>query len=123
MSESQDATADQRCEALSLIATEWFKTVRRLSKLIRDLTPEALERERAQLTFSRTRVTAALATNQLRMLDYQGLPFSSEIPPEPVNPEDFDTDEGLVVAETLEPTVLRDGRVIARGRVILAQGS
>ena len=51
----------------------------------------------------------------VRLVTHDGMPFTPQLPAEPVIPEDFDTDEGLLVRETLEPTVLLDGRIVARG--------
>jgi hypothetical protein len=114
--------SDQAAQALALLASEWFKTARRLSRLTQETSPARLERERAQLAYSQSRVKVALAEHGLRLITHDGVEFSPQIPAEPVNPEDFDTDEGLIVRETVEPTVIHDGRVIARGLVVLARG-
>lgn len=114
---------DDAADALALLAAEWFKTSRRLSRLTQDVAPARLERERAQAAYSQRRVEETLGKNGMRLITHDGLPFSPEIPAEPVNPEDFDTEEGLVVSETLEPTVICGGRVLARGLVVLAKGT
>jgi hypothetical protein len=115
--------SDQAADALALLAAEWFKTARRLTRLTLELGPAQLERERAQQVYSQRRVEETLEKNGMRLLVHDGKPFSPEIPAEPVNPEDFDSEEGLVVSETIEPTVVCDGRILARGLVILARGS
>jgi hypothetical protein len=115
--------SDQGAHALALLASEWFKAARRLVKVTQDSAPSRIERERAQLIYFQGRIETALADNGLRLVTHDGTVFSAELPAEPVNPEDFDTDEGLIVHETLEPTVIHDGRVIMRGRVILARGA
>lgn len=108
-------------QALVLVTSEWFKAARRLSRLTREATPARAGREHAQLDYARRRIEAALAEIGLLMVTHDGADYSPQIPAEPVNPEDFDSEERLVVQETLEPTVVLDGRVIARGRVILAR--
>lgn len=105
--------------ALLLLATEWWKSTRRLLRLAAEAAPDRVERERAQATYAARRITAALAGLGLRLADHDGQSYSPTMPAEPVNPEDFDTEEGLVVAETIEPTVLRDGRIVQRGKVVL----
>jgi hypothetical protein len=117
------ALSDEGADALALLASEWFKTARRLSRLTIDAAPGRMERERAQLSYSHARVEEALARHGLRLILHDGLPFSPQIPAEPVNPEDFGSDEGLVVSETLEPTVIFNGRILARGLVVLAKGN
>lgn len=113
--------SDEGIEALAIIATEWFKTARRLSRLTQEAAPARLERERAQLSYSERRVQDALGALELRLVTYDGSEFSAQLPAEPVNPEDFDTEEGLLVSETLEPTVLHQGKVVLRGRVVLVR--
>lgn len=113
----------QGAEALAIIATEWFKASRRLHKLTLEAAPARLERERAQLSYSERRILDTLASLELRLVTYDGSEFSAQLPAEPVNPEDFDSEEGLVVTETLEPTILHHGKVILRGRVVLAKGN
>ena len=105
--------------ALLLLATEWWKSTRRLLRLAAEAAPDRVERERAQATYASRRITVALAELGLRLADHDGQPYSPSMPAEPVNPEDFDTEEGLVVAETIEPTVLLDGRIVQRGKVVL----
>ena len=107
--------------ALALVATEWFKLARRLSRLTLETAPTRIERERAQLAYAYGRIESTLAGSGLRVVTHDGAEYSPQLPAEPANPEDFDTEEGLVVQETLEPTILLHGRVIARGRVVLAR--
>ena len=114
--------SDEGAQALALVATEWFKAARRLRRLAHQM-PGRMERERAQLAYAESRIENALASNGLRMVTHEGAGYSPQLPAEPVNPEDFDSEEGLVVQETLEPTFLIGGRVIARGRIVLARAS
>lgn len=113
--------SDEGAQALALVASEWFKAARRLLRLAHEAVPARVERERAQLAYAQSRIEGVLAKNGLRMVTHDGAEYSPQIPAEPVNPEDFETEEGLMVQETLEPTVLFDGRVIARGRIVLAR--
>lgn len=114
---------DEIAQVVALLTSEWFKTSRRLSRLTKDVAPARMDRERAQLNYSQTRVEAALGELGVRLLTHEGSVFSAEIPAEPVNVEDFDSEDGLVVQETLEPTVVHDGRIISRGLIVLARGA
>ncbi len=107
--------------ALALIASEWFKAVRRLARLAQEVTPQRFERERAQLVYSQSQVESLLSKLGMRMVTYDGASYTPHLPAEPVNPEDFDNEEGLMVRETLEPTILHDGRVLIRGQVVLGK--
>ena len=109
--------------ALLLLATEWWKTNRRLLRLATEAAPARLERERAQAAYATRRIEAALDALGLRLADHTGQPYSPGLPAEPVNPEDFDSEEGLEVADTIEPTVLEHGRILQRGKVVLRRAS
>ena len=115
--------SERMVEALALLASEWFKAARRGVRIALEAAPSRLERERAQLAYSARRVSQALADSGMRIHEFDGQPYSPSLPVEPVNPEDFTNEEGLVVRETVEPTVLHEGRVVLRGRVVLAKGS
>ena len=114
--------SDADVETLALLATEWWKASRRLVRLAAEAAPDRLERERSQLTYAARRIGTALAAHELRLVEHDGQAYSPNLPAEPVNPEDFATEEGLVVAETIEPTILRAGRILRRGKVVLRQG-
>lgn len=92
---------DNEAGRLAVVATEWFSAMRRALRLS---------------------VGDALAACGVRLHLFDGQTYSPALPVEPVNPEDFDTEEGLVVRETIEPTVLHDGRVLLRGKVVLERG-
>ena len=112
---------DPGTDAVLLLATEWWRTSRRLLRLAAAAAPERVERERSQLTYASRRIGTALAALDLRLVEHDGQPYSPTLPAEPVNPEDFDTDEGLAVLDTVEPTILRAGRIVRRGKVVLRQ--
>jgi hypothetical protein len=109
-------------DALALLATEWFRAARRAMRIAQEAAPARLERERAQLAYATGRVSDALTALDIRLHEFVGQPYSPALPVEPVNPEDFDSEEGLFVQETIEPTILHDGRVLMRGKVVLAKG-
>ena len=79
-------------DAILLLATEWWKSTRRLLRLAAEAAPGRVERERAQATYSGRRITAALAALGIRMTGHDGQPYSPSLPAEPVNGEDFDTE-------------------------------
>ena len=110
---------DAERDAILLLAAEWWKSHRRLLRLVAETAPERIERERAQANYAARRIGTALEALGIRLADHTGQAYSPALPAEPVNPEDFDTDEGLTVAETLEPTILLEGRIVRRGKVIL----
>ena len=90
--------SEDGAQALALVASEWFRAARRLMRLTQETSPSRVERERAQLAYTLSRIDGVLAQNGLRMVTHEGAEFSPQLPAEPVNPEDFEHEEGLVGA-------------------------
>jgi hypothetical protein len=109
-------------DALALAATEHWRAARRLLRLASDLDPARLPREEAALRFGLNQLHGAMETLGMRISTFDGMVWTPEIPVEPVNADDFEDEAGLVVHETLEPTVLFNGRILRRGKVVLRKG-
>lgn len=61
-----------------------------------------------------------LSNCKLKIVNFEGEPFSSGIPATAVNIEDFDNDEELYVKQTIEPTIIDENAVIVHsGSIIL----
>ncbi len=106
-------------DALLLLATEWWRSSRRLVRLAAEAAPDRLARERSQVAYAGRQIADALAAAGFRLADHDGQAYSPGLPAEPVNGEDFASEEGLIVEDTVEPTVLHQGRILLRGKVVL----
>lgn len=113
---------DAMADALALAAAEHWRVARRILKLAADLDPARIRREEAALRYGLHRLHAAMERLGLHLSFFDGQPWTPEIPVEPVNADDFSDETGLVVAETLEPTILYHGRILRRGKVVLGKG-
>ena len=60
--------SEHGAQTLALLATEWFKASRRLTRLAQLAPPAQAERERAQLACSRMLVEDALTEHGLRLV-------------------------------------------------------
>jgi hypothetical protein len=109
-------------EAVSILATEHWRAVRRWHKVVATHAPDQLQRETAQMRYGAERVERALAALGVRAVTFDRQEFGPQLPAEPINLEDFVGEECLVVADTVEPTIIHDGRVIARGKIVVAKG-
>lgn len=113
---------DRMAEALALAATEHWRAARRLIRLATELDPARARREEAALRFGLAQLHAAMEALGLRIGTFDDQAWTPEIPVEPVNADDFADETGLVVHETLEPTVLYHGRILRRGKAVLRKG-
>ena len=101
---------------------ECWRLLRLGERLVRDQAADRQPRTLAQLRYVRGRLDSILGARGLRLIAYVGEPYSPNLPVTIANADEFQGNEGLVIAETLEPTLLADGRVVAMGKVILKQG-
>jgi len=107
---------------LADLTVECWRLLRLGERLVRDQAADRQPRALAQLRYVRGRLDSILGARGLRLVAYVDEPYSPNLPVTVANPDEFQGNEGLVIAETLEPTLLAVGRVVAMGKVILKQG-
>ena len=107
---------------LAELTVECWRMLRLGERLVRDQAADRQPPALAQLRYVRGRLDAILSARGLRLVAYVDEPYSPNLPVTVANADEFQGNEGLVIAETLEPTLLSDGRVVAMGKVILKQG-
>jgi hypothetical protein len=103
------------------IAIDYWRLLRAYDRLRGTMVGEDSARLAAQSRYAAERLDSVLGQVGLRMVLFDGQIFHPGLPVEALNAEDFDSEDGLVVAFTSEPTVLAGGRVIALGKVTLQQ--
>ena len=64
-----------------------------------------------------------LAREGIRLVAYENVGYESNYPVEAVNADEMGDSDDLVMSETLEPVLVRDGKVLRNGKVFLAQRS
>jgi hypothetical protein len=57
----------------------------------------------------------------MRLAEFDGQPYSVEMPASAVNADEFEGGDSLFVVDTLEPALIRDMSVISMGRVYLGK--
>ncbi|HEV2364727.1 MAG TPA: hypothetical protein VGS12_11090 [Caulobacteraceae bacterium] len=108
---------------ITALAVENWRLVRTLMRVARELPLSAQERTAAVARYADRKLTNLLADAGMQLETFDGRSFDASLPVSPVNIGDFESEAGLIIQETLEPAVLRDGRVAAWGKVILSEGS
>ena len=104
------------------LTSECWRLLRLAERLVRDQPPDRQAGALAQTRYARGRMEAILGAHGLRLIAYANEPYSPNLPVTVANADEFDTNDGLVIADTLEPTLLADARVVAMGKVILKKG-
>ena len=106
-------------EALAKLAAEHWRVLRLYERAIALSPPDQHLKNAAQLRYAHSRLSAILGECGFRLVDYDGEPYSPNLPVVAVNGDEFGSGENLEVDQTLEPTVLYNGEVRAMGKVLL----
>lgn len=106
-------------EVTSLIVDHW-RLLRTLTRLGDQLPDGPRGRISAQVRFQQGRLDSVLAGLGLSLVTYEGRAFDGTLPPSAQNADDFADAGPLIVAETVEPTVVANGQILHSGKVTLA---
>ena len=83
------------------------------------LAPEArLQSGAATLRFARRKLETILDRHGMRVVTFDGEPWSPALPASPINPDDVDTPDAIVDV-TIEPTIMGPNAPIIAGKVLL----
>lgn len=106
-------------EALAHLAIEYWRLLRVCQRAIADQPIEKQTRGAAQLRYGQSRMEHLLQDHGLRLYTYDGTVYEPNLPVTVVNQEDVVGIEQLVVENTIEPTIMANGEVLAMGKVVL----
>ena len=104
------------------LAVEHWKLLRSCLRNSGDFSPERQKRFESQCRFALDRLEYLTDAMSIKLIAYDHVEYEPNLPVMVVNADDFDHNDGLVVENTLAPTVMHDGRVLVLGKVILREG-
>lgn len=103
------------------LAVDQWRLIQMLARASDTLADGARARVHAQAKYYQGRLTGTLAGLGVNLVTYEGRVFDGSLPPTAQNADDFDGSGSLIVAETIEPTLMSSGQILHGGRVVLAQ--
>ena len=104
------------------LTLECWRLLRLVERLIENQPADRQARGRAQARYVRGRLDAILGARGIQLIAYDGETYGPGLPVTIANADELHRSEGLLVEETLEPTLVADGRIVAMGRVVLKKG-
>lgn len=107
--------------ALAGIASESWRFSHAMEKALQRMDAMDAERFARQYSYFSTRVSRAMADAGLTSLDLTGQPYDIGMAVQPMNIDEFDEDEPLVITQMIEPVILCGGRVMKTGMVMLGR--
>jgi hypothetical protein len=111
----------QHAEIFAQLAVDYWKLMRAFDRS-RALAGQPHDaRLEAQAKYADGRLTSALDAASMRLVTYDGIAYTADLPVSAVNADEFPGEGGadLRVASTLEPAVIHNMNVIRTGRVAL----
>lgn len=108
-------------DSLVTIAAETFRFQHVYSKVLSKLDLNEQAKYSSQFAWFTKKVTKALDEAGLRIVDVNGQLYDPGMAVTPLNIEDFEAEDILYVAQTMEPIIMQDNAVIKTGTVILGR--
>ena len=103
------------------IASELFRVQRVFSKAISKLDVDEQGKYHSQFAWFTKKVTKALDDSGIRMVGLDGQLYDPGMAVTPLNIEEFETDDVLYVAQTMEPIIMQNDAVVKTGTVLLGR--
>lgn len=108
-------------ENLITIGSEMFRFKRVFTKAISKLEIEEQNKYNSQFTWFTKKVIKALDDSGIRMIGLDGQLYDPGMAVTPLNIEEFETDDVLYVAQTMEPIIMQNDVVVKTGTVLLGR--
>ena len=110
-------------DGVARLCVEYWKLMRASLRAADQLPEKDGKRLIAQVKFSNLQLATISGQLGLNLVSFDGEPFSVGMPASADNGDDFSQDEDLVVTKTIEPAVVREMKVVHKGRVLVARRS
>jgi len=101
------------------MAFESWRFVKVFERVLTKLDAGEQARYKGQFRWFIKRIEESLTESGLRMVNVEGLPFDPGIAATPLNIDEFESDDSLVVDQMLEPIIMGNENVIRTGTVTL----
>jgi hypothetical protein len=112
-------TPEAMRDALISMAVESWRFGRVFERLLMKLDAEEQNRYKSQFRWFTKKVEKALEQADLRIVNVEGYPFDPGMAATPLNIEDFDATDALMVDQMIEPIIMGKKGLIKTGTVTL----
>ena len=108
-------------EWASAMAVNCWKLARSTEKALAEISGSAAKRLGAQHRFAAGRLETLLDDRGIRIMTYEGMPFSADLPITAINADEVEPETETIVEAAIEPAVIIGGKVIQNARVIIRE--
>ena len=106
-------------ETIINMAIESWRFSRVFDRLLIKLDAGEQKRYKSQLRWFIKKIEESLEQVNLRIVNVEGQPFDPGMAATPLNIEDFDSEDSLIVDQMLEPIIMGKDGLVKMGTVIL----
>lgn len=117
--ENQTDLNDSAIKSLINIAVESWRFSRLFSRLLTKLDAGETPRYTNQFRFYLKQLEENLEAAGLKMVNLEGLSFNPGMAATPLNIEDFEPEDSLIVEQMVEPVIMGSEGVVRTGTVML----
>lgn len=104
---------------LAELAVQYWKLTRSYQKSLEELPEKKAAKSRAQLRFSHGKTSSVFEKLNLKILSFEDVQYSAELPVSPINADDIEGAENVTIVQTIDPAVVVNGKVLRVARVML----
>lgn len=119
--ENTSITEEAMREAVISMAIESWRFARVFDRLLLKLDAGEQSRYKSQFRWFIKKVEEALEQADLRIVNVEGHPFDPGIAATPLNIEEFDANDHLVIDQMLEPIIMGKEGLVKTGTVTLSR--
>ena len=116
---SQEPTKQALSQSLLNISVEAWRFGKLFDRLLSKLDAGEQGRYRNQFRWFQKKIDRSLGVAQLRVVNVEGHPYDPGMAATPINIDEFDAQDSLVVDQMLEPILMGPDGVIKTGTVTL----
>ena len=117
--EEQNVASDQLQESVICLAVEAWRISRVFERVLAKLDEGEQGRYKNQFRWFLKKVEEAMNHAELKIVNVEGHPFDPGLAATPVNIEEFDSQDSLVVDQMLEPIIMGKEGLVRAGTVTL----
>ena len=118
-SEQTTTTPEAVRDAVIILAVESWRFGRVFDRLLTKLDAGEQNRYKSQFRWFIKKVEEALGQADLRIVDVEGHPFDPGMAATPINIDEFDAKDALMVDQMLEPIIMGKEGLVRTGTVTL----
>ena len=110
---------EMHIDAITSMAIEFWRFSRMFDRLLTKLDAGEQKRYKSQLRWFMKKMEESLEQVDLRIVNVEGHPFDPGMAATPLNIEDFNSEDSLIVDQMLEPIIMGKDGLVKMGTVIL----